>query len=62
MLQIYPKVKDEVFVILKVKNLTQWTYVIADFNCEELLGTFQNNKLQETKNGSIHYKNGSKFS
>ena len=31
-------------------------------NCEELLGTFQNNKLQETKNGSIHYKNGSKFS
>ena len=35
-----PNWSEEVFVIKKVKNTVQWTYVISDFNGEEIVGTF----------------------
>ena len=31
---------EQVFVVKKVKNTGLWTYVINDFNGEEIIGTF----------------------
>ena len=39
---------EEVFVIKKVKNPVQWTYVINDLNGEEVIGTFYEKELQKT--------------
>ena len=36
-------------MIKKVKNNVPWTYVISDFNGEEIVGTFYENKLQKKK-------------
>ena len=36
---------EEVFVIKKVKNTVLWTYVISDFNGEEIVGTFYEKEL-----------------
>ena len=36
---------EEVFVIKKVKNTVPWTYVIGNFNREEILGTFYEKEL-----------------
>ena len=38
---------DEVLVIKIVKNTVSWTYVISDLKCEEIIGTFYENKLQK---------------
>ena len=38
---------EEVLVINKVKNTVPWTYVIIDFNGEEIVGTFYEDKLKE---------------
>ena len=38
---------EEVFVIKKAKNTVPWTYVINDFNGEEIIGTFYEKELQE---------------
>ena len=35
-----PNWSEEVFVIKKAKNTVPWTYVISDFNREEIVGTF----------------------
>ena len=35
-----PNWSEEVFVIKKVKNAVPWTYIISDFNWEEIAGTF----------------------
>ena len=35
-----PNWSEEVFVIKKVKNTVPWTYVINEFNGEEIIGTF----------------------
>ena len=35
-----PNWSEEVFVIKKVKNTVMWTYVINDFNSEEIVRTF----------------------
>ena len=35
-----PNWSEEVFVIKKVKNTTPWTYVISDYNGEEIVGKF----------------------
>ena len=40
--------KEEVFVIKKVKNTVPWTYVINDLNGEEIIGTFYEKELQKT--------------
>ena len=38
---------EEVFVI---KNTVTWTYVMNDFNGEEITGTFYEKELQKKKN------------
>ena len=43
-----PNWSEEVFVIKKVKNTVPWTYVINDFNGEEIMGTFHEKELQKT--------------
>ena len=35
-------------MIKKVKHTVPWTYFIKDFNGEEVVGTFYENKLQKT--------------
>ena len=42
-----PNWSGEVFVIKKVKNIVPWTYVINDFNGEEIIGTFYEKELQK---------------
>ena len=43
-----PNWSEEAFVIKKVKNTVPWTYVISDFNGEEIVGTFYKKELQKT--------------
>ena len=43
-----PNWSEEVFVISKIKNTVPWTYVINDFNDEEIIGTFYEKELQKT--------------
>ena len=42
-----PNWSEEMFVIKKVKNTVPWTYVINDFNVEEITGTFYEKELQK---------------
>ena len=39
---------EEVFVIIKVKNIVSWTYVISDHKGEVIVGTFYEKELQKT--------------
>ena len=39
---------EEIFVIKKVKNTVQWTYVINDLNSEKIAGSFYEKELQKT--------------
>ena len=41
-----PSWSEEIFVIKKIKNTVPWTYVINDFNGEEIIGTFYEKELQ----------------
>ena len=43
-----PNWSEEVFVVSKIKNTVPWTYVINDFNGEEITGTFYAKELQKT--------------
>ena len=43
-----PNWSEEMFVIKKVKNTVPWTYVINDFNNEEIIGSFYEKELQKT--------------
>ena len=43
-----PNWSEEVFVIKNVKNAVHWTYVINDFNGEEIIGTFYEKELEKT--------------
>ena len=43
-----PNWSEKVFVIKKVKNKVPWTYIINDFNGEEIIGTFYEKELQKT--------------
>ena len=45
---IVPNWSEEVFVIKKVTNTVTWTYVISDFNGEEIVWTFHEKELQKT--------------
>ena len=42
-----PNFSEDVFVIKKVKNIVQWTYVINDLNSEEIVRTFFEKGLQK---------------
>ena len=37
----------EIFVIREIKTTVPWTYVINDFNGEEIIGTFYEKELQK---------------
>ena len=39
---------EESFVITEIKNTVSWTYVINDFNGEEIIETFYKKELQKT--------------
>ena len=43
-----PNWSEEIFVINKIKNTVPWTYVINDFNGEEIIGTFYEKELHYT--------------
>ena len=43
-----PNWSEEVFVISKIKKTVPQTYVINDFNGEEIIGTFYEKELQKT--------------
>ena len=43
-----PNWSEEIFVIRQIKNTVPWTYVISDFNGEEIVGSFYEEELQET--------------
>ena len=43
-----PNWSEEIFIIKKIKNTVQWTYVLNDLNGEEIIGTFYENELQKT--------------
>ena len=44
-----PNWSEEIFIIKKIKNTVPWTYVLNDHNGEEMIGTFDENELQKTK-------------
>ena len=37
----------EVFVIIRIKNIVPWTYVINDLNGEEIVGTFHEKNCKD---------------
>ena len=43
-----PNWSEEGVVIGKIKNTVPWTYIINDFNGEEIIGTFYEQELQKT--------------
>ena len=43
-----PNWSEEVFIVSKIKNTVPWTYVINDFNGEEIIGTFYEKELLKT--------------
>ena len=43
-----PNWSEEVFVISNIKNTVPWTYVINDFNGDEIIRTFCKEELQKT--------------
>ena len=52
--RVYPFTKgytqnwsEEVFVVSKIKNTVQWTYVISDLNGEPIIGSFYEKELQK---------------
>ena len=40
-----PNWSEELFIIRKIKNTVPWTYIINDFNGEEIIGTFYEKEL-----------------
>ena len=52
-----PNWSEEVFVIKKVKNTVPSTYVINDFNGEEIIGTFYEKELQKTNQKEFRIEN-----
>ena len=43
-----PNWSEEIFIVKKIKNTVQWTYVLNDLNGEEIIGTFYENELRKT--------------
>ena len=44
----FPNWSEELFVIKKIKNTVPWTYLINDFNGEEIVGIYYEKELQKT--------------
>ena len=43
----------EIFVVSKIENTVPWTYVINDFDGEEIIGTFYEKELQRRSQQEI---------
>ena len=43
-----PNWSKEIFVVSKIKNTIQWTYIINDLNGEKIIGTFYEKELHKT--------------
>ena len=43
-----PNCSEEIFVIIKVKNIVPWTYAINDLDGEEIIVIFHEKELQKT--------------
>ena len=43
-----PNWSEEIFAVKKIKNTVPWTYVISDFNGEEIVVSFYEKELQKT--------------
>ena len=43
-----PNCSEEVFIINKIKNTVPWTYIINDFDGEEIIGIFYEKELLKT--------------
>ena len=48
-----PNWSEEVIVIKNVKNTVPWTYVINDFNGEEIIDTFYEKRTKKDKSTRI---------
>ena len=51
-----PNWSEEVLVIKNVKNTVPWTYVINDFNGEEIIDTFYEKRTKKDKSMRIQIK------
>ena len=51
-----PSWSEEVFVIKKVKSTVPWTYVINDFNGEEIIGTFMKKNCKRLIKKNLQWK------
>ena len=52
-----PNWSEEIFIIKKIKNIVPWAYVINDLNGKEIIGTFYENELQDTKQNKFRIEN-----
>ena len=43
-----PNWSEEIFAVKKINNTVPWTYVISDFNGEEIVVSFYEKELQKT--------------
>ena len=43
-----PNCSEEIFVIKEIKKTVPWTYVVNDYNGEEVIATFYEKELQKT--------------
>ena len=55
-----PNWSEEVFVVSKIKCTAPWTYVINDFNGEEIIGIFYEKELQKTNQKGFRIEKVSK--
>ena len=51
-----PNWSEEAFVIKEVKNTVPWTYLINDFNGEEIIGTFYEKGLLKTNQKELRFE------
>ena len=52
-----PNWSEEIFIIKKIKNTVPWTHVLNNLDGEEIIGTFYENELQETKQNKFRIEN-----
>ena len=51
-----PNQPEKGFVIKKVKNTLPWTFVISDFNGEEIVGTLYEKQMEKTNQKNLELK------
>ena len=54
-----PNWPEEVFVVSGIKNTVWWTYVVRDWNGEEITGSFYELELQKNQSRKIQNRKSS---